>query len=84
VIQKGEAVKAIVAMVDKAKTMKDLDLLLHEITYTVGGMVVHFDKEERSQMIISLTQTLGLAFQQTSKHVGEPSDIEMIVGSGKR
>jgi hypothetical protein len=83
-MSQDKALKTIIALTDEAKTMDELFKTLHDVAYALGGMVVHFDKENRSQIIISLTEKMGTAFQLTSKHMGEPSDIEMIVGSGKR
>jgi len=72
----------IIKMTDEAKTMGDLYEMLNAIAYTIGGMVCHFEKDERSRVLISLTQSLGSGLQITAKSIGEPSDIEMIVGKG--
>lgn len=79
----SEAVAQVIAFADKAKTMEDLQQLLHGITYAVGGMVCHFDKEDRSSVLIGLTQALGMGLQTTAKQIGEPSDIEIVMGGRK-
>lgn len=76
----GRIVERIAEMTNEAKTMGDLHAMLHEIAYTLGGMVCHFDKDERSGLIIQLTQAMGVGLQMTAKSIGEPSDIEVIVG----
>lgn len=79
-MEKGEVVKRITKMTDEAKTFGDLQEMLHEIAYTVGGMVCHFERDERSHLIMDLTQAMGMGLMFTAKAIGEPSDIEMIVG----
>ncbi|OUS73002.1 hypothetical protein B1748_23625 [Paenibacillus sp. MY03] len=76
----GKIAQSIGDMTNDAKTMEELYTMLHEIAYTLGGMVCHFDKEERSGLIIELTQSMGMGLQLTAKAIGEPSDIEVIVG----
>ena len=73
----------IAKITDKAKTMGDLHQLLNGMAYAIGGMVCHFDKEDRSGVLIDLTQSLGFGLQNTAKSIGEPSDIEMIVGNSR-
>jgi hypothetical protein len=77
---KGDTVKRITDMTNEAKTMDDLHKMLHEMAYTLGGMVCHFDKEDRSGMIIELTKAMGMGLMVTAKAIGEPSDIEVVVG----
>lgn len=79
-MKKGDVVQRITEISNEAKTMEDLHRMLHEMAYTLGGMVCHFDKEERSGLIIELTQAMGIGLQLTAKSIGEPSDIEVIVG----
>lgn len=79
----GDIVKRLTDMTDEAKTMGDLHKMLYEMAYAVGGMVCHFDKEDRSGMIMELTQAMGMGLMTTSKVIGEPSDIQMIVGKGE-
>ncbi|EJL29975.1 hypothetical protein [Brevibacillus sp. BC25] len=78
---KSEAiVREITQMTDQAKTMGELHELLNTIAYTIGGMVCHFDQDERSKVIIGLTESIGLGLMYTSKSLGEPCSIEMVVG----
>lgn len=77
-------IRRITSMTHEAKTTDELHEMLTAIAYTIGGVVCHFDKEDRSQVLINLTQDLGMGLQITAKSIGEPSDIEMIVGNGKR
>jgi hypothetical protein len=60
--------------------MGELHQMLHAMVFTIGGMVLHFDKDERSQVIMELTESLGFGFMNTSKSLGETSSVEMIVG----
>lgn len=76
----GDIAKRITDMTAEAKTMGDLQQMLHEMAFTIGGMVCHFDKQERSSLLIELTQAMGMGLQLTAKSIGEPSDIEVIVG----
>lgn len=78
----GDTVQRIIDMTSEAKTMGELHHMLYEMAHAVGGMVCHFDKEDRSGMIIELTQAMGMGLMSTSKAIGEPSDIEMIIGKG--
>ena len=81
-MSKGDISERIADMTNEAKTLGDLQKMLHEIAFTIGGMVCHFSKNDRSGLIIELTQALGLGLQLTAKSIGEPSDIEVIVGHG--
>ena len=77
---KESIAERIAVMTNEAKTMGDLHKMLQEIAYTLGGMVCHFDRDERSSLIIELTQAMGMGLQLTAKAIGEPSEIEVIVG----
>lgn len=79
-MKSDQIIKQIIDMTNEAKSSDELHEVLSTIAYAVGGMVCHFVKEERSQAIISLTQSLGMGLQFTAKSLGEPSDIEMVVG----
>jgi hypothetical protein len=72
--------ESIIKLTDSAKTMGDLHQMLHAMAFTIGGMVLHFPKDERSQVIMELTESLGMGFMNTSKNLGETSSIEMVVG----
>jgi len=74
----------IMELTNEAKTMGDLHEMLNVIAFTIGGMVCHFDQDERSRLIIGLTESLGCGLMHTAKNIGEPSDIEMIVGRGEK
>jgi hypothetical protein len=76
----GDTVKRITEMTDEAKTIGDLQKVLHEMAYTIGGMVCHFDQEDRSQLLMELTQSMGMGLMLTSKSIGQPSDIEVVIG----
>lgn len=75
--------QVIMDMTDKAKTMGELHQMLNVISFTVGGMVCNFDSDERSQVLLGLTKALGDGFIKTSQDIGEPCDIEVVVGKKK-
>ncbi|MCM3560615.1 hypothetical protein M4D57_18785 [Brevibacillus borstelensis] len=72
--------KEIIKMTDQAKTMKELYEMLNSIAYTIGGMVCHFEQEDRTQVTISLTESIGLGLMNTSKSLGQPCSLEMVLG----
>ncbi|MEC0232673.1 hypothetical protein [Paenibacillus alba] len=80
VVESEKIIKQITGMAMEAKTADELHEVLRTIVYTVGGMVCHFVKEDRSQEIMSLLESMGMGLQFTAKAIGEPSDIEMVVG----
>jgi hypothetical protein len=67
-------------MVGDTKTTQELFELLFAASYTIGGMVCHFDQEGRAPIFIKLTEAIGMGFVNTAKDIGEPSDLEIIVG----
>ena len=77
-------VKEIVKMTDQAKTMGDLHQILRSIAYAIGGMVCQFEQDDRSHVAISLTEAIGLGLMNTSKFIGEPCSLEMVVGEGEQ
>lgn len=79
-MNKGDISNRIADLTNEAKTMEDLQKMLHEMAFTIGGMVCHFHKDDRSQLVIGLTQSMGMGLMLTSKNIGEPSNIEVIVG----
>jgi len=76
----SDVVKKVIALTEGAKTQEELFNILVQSAHAVGGMVCHFDKEDRSQIMMELIQTMATGFQITSKSLGEPSDLEMVVG----
>lgn len=79
-MKKGDIVQRITDMTAQTETVDELHLMLHEMAYTIGGMVCHFDKSDRSGLLIELTEAMGIGMQLTAKSIGEPSDIEIVVG----
>jgi hypothetical protein len=82
-MKSSNVVKQVIAMTDSAKTFEELHQLLNSIAYTIGGMVCHFPMEDRTNVIMSLTESVGMGIMKTSKKIGEKCDIEMVVGKGK-
>ncbi|MCM3746549.1 hypothetical protein M3223_04190 [Paenibacillus pasadenensis] len=64
----------------KCNTHESLYALMATAAHTIGGMVCHFDADERSQILMHLTAAMGTGLQVTAKAMGEPSDIEIILG----
>ena len=75
-----EAVQSVMSLTDKANTMGELHEVLHGMAFAIGGMVCHFDEDERSSIVIGLTQAIGMGLQLTSKSIGQPSNLEIVVG----
>ncbi|MFB6364489.1 hypothetical protein ACFCP7_10545 [Paenibacillus elgii] len=69
-------------MTDQAKDTKELFKIIHNIAYTIGGMICFFPPDDRSQVTMDLTQSIVYGHMLTAKNIGEPCDIEMIVGHG--
>ncbi|MBM7592273.1 hypothetical protein [Brevibacillus fulvus] len=73
-------VKEIVKMTDQAKTLEELYQTLHSMAYAIGGMVCHFDQEDRTQVVIGLTESIGIGLMNTSKSLGQPCNLEIVMG----
>lgn len=73
--------KQIIEMTDEVKTAGELYEMLSSIAFTIGGLICHFPQDERSQVFMQLTKSMGFGFQTTAKNIGEPSDMEIIVGA---
>lgn len=74
-------VEKIAKITDEAKTMGEFHDYLTAIALTIGGMSCHFGPKERSQVLIHLTHCMGIGFQNTAKEMGEPSELEIIIGN---
>lgn len=79
-INSEETVRQIAEMTDQAKTYGELQEILNLMAHTVGGMVCHFEQRDRSQVLMGLTQALGLGLMFTSKQMGQECNLEMVVG----
>lgn len=79
-MKNDEISNKIIELTMKAETPDDLGEMLNVIAYTIGGMVCHFHKDDRSSVLIGLTESLGQGLMRTAKAIGEPSSLEMIVG----
>lgn len=67
----------------KAKTVGELHELLSGMAFAIGGSICFFDRDDRSEVMVALTQAMGLGLQATAKNIGEPSDMEIVVGRGE-
>lgn len=77
---KGDIVRKVIELAEPAKTYEDLFRVLAEVAHGAGGMVAHFPQEERSQVLMQLVEIMGTALQVTSKGIGEPSNVQILVG----
>ena len=68
----------------EAHDTNDLHTLLSAIVFSVGGLVCFFPQKDRSEVLIQLTQMMGTGLQITAKNIGEPSEIEIVVGRSDR
>lgn len=79
---------------DISRTVMDLvgtpetpDELFHKLTavaFTIGGMCIHFQPEDRSRAMMNLTESLARGLMDTSAAMGEPCDMEIVVGEKER
>lgn len=52
--------------------------------FTVGGMVIHFQPEDRNMVLMQLTKALVRGLMDTSVAMGEPCDMEIVIGEKDR
>lgn len=77
----GEIAETIQGMIHESATGDEIYKTLSAIAFTVGGMVIYFEREERSYALVNLTQSMAMGLQNTAKSIGEPSELEIIVGN---
>ncbi|WP_028562293.1 hypothetical protein [Paenibacillus pinihumi] len=79
-INAGTVIEDVAKITDQAKTMDDLYQVLGVMAHAIGGMVCHFEQSERSQVLMGLTEALGMGLMTTSKSLGQECDVEIVVG----
>lgn len=71
-------IEEVSVILKKSTTPEELLGILQAISFTVGGMIVHFEQEDRSNILMHLVEKMGNGLIHTSKALDEECDISMI------
>lgn len=63
------------------KTWEDFSEMLLAIGYTIGSLTCELGKDDREHMVMKICEMVGKGFMDTTKRLGETSDLEITVGN---